>query len=195
VKAEGPSWTVYVRKRRRRISQGVWAPAERIERVREQLERERATPQYARRRDADRRRRAREQSRYVADFEQAIVEFLAFEPPHDGLALVLARTIAEHATPVGSGTVARTQRIPLPRRAEAATIAWLRHQTTGYDGMSIPRVAGRRREVRRALAKRSRALLDRYRRGLPVDPATCSLRQGLLRAGAEPDLDELPFDL
>jgi hypothetical protein len=31
----------------------------------------------------------------------------------------------------------------------------MRHRTTGYDGMVIPRVKGRRREVRRMLARRS----------------------------------------
>lgn len=54
-----------------------------------------------------------------------------------------------HAVPVGSGTVARTQLIPLEQRAEAAVIAWMRHQTTAYDRMSIARIKGERREVRR----------------------------------------------
>jgi hypothetical protein len=35
----------------------------------------------------------------------------------------------------------------------------MRHQTTGYDGMAIPRVKGKRREVRRTLATRSKELL------------------------------------
>jgi hypothetical protein len=47
-------------------------------------------------------------------------------------------------------------------------IAWLRHKTTGYDGMVIPRVKGKRREVRSMLARRSHELLDGYRRGAPV---------------------------
>jgi hypothetical protein len=47
-------------------------------------------------------------------------------------------------------------------------IAWTRHQTTGYDGMVIPRIKGKRREVRRILAWRSQELLARYRRGEPV---------------------------
>lgn len=76
--------------------------------------------------------------------------------------------MTDHATPVGSGTVARTKRIPVEQRAEAAVIAWMRHSTTGYDGMAIPRVRGKRREVRRILAQRSKELLDRYRRGEPV---------------------------
>ena len=53
----------------------------------------------------------------------------------------------------------------IPGVAEAAVIAWLRHQTTGYDSMRIPRVKGKRREVRRMLAQRSNELLASYRRG------------------------------
>ena len=93
----------------------------------------------------------------------------------------MADAIARHATPVGSGTVARTQRIPIEQRAASATIAWLRHQTTAYDGMHIARVKGRRREVRRELAQQSRAMLQRYRRGDSVEPAQCALRAALAR--------------
>ena len=57
-------------------------------------------------------------------------------------------------------------------------IAWLRHRTTGYDGMVIPRVKGKRREVRRMLAQRSQELLQRYRRGEPVEE-DCPLRRAL----------------
>ena len=39
---------------------------------------------------------------------------------------------------------------------------------TGYDGMAIPRVKGKRREARRMLAQRSKELLERYRRGEAV---------------------------
>jgi len=83
--------------------------------------------------------------------------------------------VTAHATPVGSGTVARTSRIPIERRAESAVIAWLRHQTTAYDDMRIERRKGARREVRRMLAKRSRQLLERYRRGDDVDLEACPL--------------------
>jgi hypothetical protein len=54
----------------------------------------------------------------------------------------------------------------------------MRHQTTGYDGMVIPRVKGKRREVRRRLARRSQELLGRYRRGEPV-PEACPLKTAL----------------
>jgi hypothetical protein len=94
------------------------------------------------------------------------------------LAQRLANALAAHATPVGSGTVARTKRIPIERRAEAAVIAWMRHQTTGYDSMKIPRVKGQRREVRRMLAERSRELLRGYRRGEPVG-VSCPIDRAL----------------
>jgi hypothetical protein len=85
---------------------------------------------------------------------------------------------------VGSGTVARTQRIPIERRAESAVIAWLRHQTTAYENLRIPRVRGKRREVRRMLAEQSRRLLEDYRAGVPVIAEQCPLRTAL-RCGDE----------
>ena len=105
--------------------------------------------------------------------------FLAFHPSDTNLAHRLARAIADHATPVGSGTVARTKRIPVEQRAEAAVIAWMRHQTTAYDSMVIPRVKGKRREVRRMLAQRSKELLARYRRAESVGE-DCLLVKALL---------------
>jgi hypothetical protein len=156
----------------------VWAPAATIDRIRAELQAERSTESHARKQATAVRRRDTAQREYVADFFGAVVAFLAFHPDHAGLADRLARAVADHATPVGSGTVARTQRIPIERRAEAAVIAWLRHQTTGYDGMAIPRVGGKRREVRRQLARRSQELLDRYRRGEPATPG-CPLYEAL----------------
>ena len=108
-----------------------------------------------------------------------MLHFLGFDDRHLALARRLAKVVAAHAVPVGSGTVARTQRIPIERRAEAAAIAWMRHQTTAYDDMQIPRVKGMRREVRRMLAQRSRELLRVYRDGRSVDAAVCPLQRAL----------------
>ena len=179
VKAAGEFWLVQEKVGRRMFSRGVWAPRETIARSRQDLAGERSTESYSRRRAADTRRREAKQAEYVEDFEAAVVAFLAFHERHADLALKLARAVTSHATPVGSGTVARTQRIPIERRAEAAVIAWLRHQTTGYDSMQIARVKGRRREVRRMLAERSRELLAGYRRGAAPSsscPLACVLR-------------------
>ncbi len=141
---------------------------------------ERATDSYAKSRAASTRRRERSHAEYVQEFRHAALKFLAFAPRYAELAARLAEAVAQHATPVGSGTVARTQRIPIERRAEAAIIAWLRHQTTGYDDLKIPRVKGKRREVRRMLAEQSRRLLEKYRLGKPVDLEHCPLHQALL---------------
>jgi hypothetical protein len=178
VKAAGDHWIVQEKKGRKVFSKGVWAPATTIDRSRAELDAERATEGHAKRKAADARRRDQAQAGYVEDFFGAVVAFLAFHPTHAGLAERLARAVTDHATPVGSGTVARTKRIPVERRAETAVIAWMRHQTTGYDGMVIPRVKGRRREVRRMLARRSQELLYRYRRGEPV-PDGCPLQKAL----------------
>jgi hypothetical protein len=177
VKAAGPTWTVQEKKGRKLFSRGVWAPAQHIATARAALEQERGTEAYAKRRQAAAVRRDREQTQYVEDFEAAVFQFLRFDGRYEALAGRLAKAIAAHATPIGSGTVARTERIPIEQRAESAVIAWLRHQTTGYDDMRIERVKGRRREVRRMLAERSRSLLALYRQGKSVDncPLTLAL--------------------
>jgi hypothetical protein len=179
IKQDGPSLTVIEVKGRKRFSRGIWAPADRIAALRAELEQEHENPAYQRRLDAGRRRRAAEEETYAADFHGAVFRFLAFHPQYEHYARTLAMLIAAHATPVGSGTVARTERIPLEQRAEAATIAWLRHQTTGYDSMPIPRIKGRRREVRRMLAQRSVQLLAKYRSGHPIDMVQCPLHAAL----------------
>ena len=156
VKEAGLTWTVQAKRGRKLFSLGVWAPQATIEQVRQELTAERATPQYQKRRESDARHRERQQAGYVEDFREAVLKFLAFAPTHAELAGRLADAITEHATPVGSGTVARTKRISIEQRAEAAVIAWLRHRTTAYDGMKIARVKGKRREVRQRLAESRR---------------------------------------
>ena len=178
VKAAVDHWVVQEKRGRKTFSWGVWAPATTIESIRAVLEAERSTEGYARRQESASRRREAAQAEYVEDFHGAVLAFLGFHPIHTELADRLARAVTEHATPVGSGTVARTKRILVEQRAEAAVIAWMRHQTTGYDNMVIPRVKGERREVRRMLARRSQELLDRYRRGEPI-PEGCPLRRAL----------------
>lgn len=180
VKAAGPTWVIEQRKGRKVFRLGLWAPMDRILQIRDALDRERATPAYAKRQVASAARREKKQTAYVADFEEAVSQFLDFHACHEEIARKLAKAVSEHATPVGSGTVARTERIPIEQRAEAAVIAWMRHQTTGYDIMRIARVKGKRREVRRILAQHSRKLLDKYRSGAAVDAANCPLQQALV---------------
>jgi hypothetical protein len=178
VKAAGDHWVVQEKKGRKIFSRGVWAPSATIDRIRAELAVERSTAEFAKKKEASSRRREQAQAVYVEDFFDAVVSFLDFHPAHAELSAQLAKAVTDHATPVGSGTVARTKRIPVEQRAEAAVIAWLRHQTTAYDGMEIPRVKGKRREVRRMLAQRSQELLQRYRLGASV-PEGCPLHRAL----------------
>lgn len=178
VKAAGDHWLVAEKKGRKVFSRGIWAAAVTIDRIRAELEAERSTESFAKKKETDARRRERAQADYVEDFHGAVVAFLAFHPNHAELADRLARAVTDHATPVGSGTVARTKRIPVEQRAEAAVIAWMRHQTTGYDGMKVPRIKGTRREIRRMLAQRSKELLSQYRRGETAG-GNCPLEKAL----------------
>jgi hypothetical protein len=158
-------WRVEVPFKRRKISKGVWAPKEIIEWAKSETESARAADGYKKKREATLRRRETKQAEYVEDFNSAVRGFLSFDVRYKDIEAKLADAVTSHATPVGSGTVARTERIPVTQRAESAVIAWLRHQTTAYDSMKIPRIKGQRREVRRMLAEHSRRLLEAYRRG------------------------------
>jgi hypothetical protein len=195
VKAAGPSWAVIEKKGRKAFSKGLWAPRANIEAARAALDAERSTEAYAKKRASDVDRRERAHAAYAAEFEREVFAFLRFAPRWQSLASEVAQRVAAHATPVGSGTVARTERIPIEERAEAAVIAWMRHQTTGYDDMKIERVAGRRREVRRELAQMSRAVLDVHRRDAPHAPHACSLCMAVASAPvAQRASDHDPID-
>jgi hypothetical protein len=178
VKAAADHWIIQEKKGRKTFARGLWASAVAIERIRLELIAERSTEKYANRLAADARNREKVQAEYVDSFFSAVLSFLNFHALHADVATQLARAVADHATPVGSGTVARTKRIPVEQRAEAAVIAWMRHQTTGYDTMKIARVKGKRREVRRMLADRSKQLLQCYRSGQPI-AADCPLKRAL----------------
>jgi hypothetical protein len=178
VKQAGEHWVVQEKVRRKVFARGVWAPTATIERIRAELNAERATEGYAKKRAASTLRRQKAEAKYRHEFRDAVLTFLAFHPTHTELAHRLAQAVTDHATPVGSGTVARTQRIPVDRRAKSAVIAWMRHQTTEYDRLNIARLKGERAELRRMFAKESHQLLDRYRRGEPI-PGECPLRRAL----------------
>ena len=179
LKAAAPDyWVVKRRVGRKEFGVGLCVPRGLAASIAEQLRTERETPEYQRKLEAGRRRREKEQEEYEEDFEKAVLEFLGFHERYAELAARLAKVVTEFTTPVGSGTVARTKRIPIEQRARAAVIAWMRHNTTDYDHRHIPRVAGKRREVRRDIAQESLALLKDYRRGNDVS-ADCPLQRAL----------------
>ena len=195
LKATAPDYWIVKRKvGNKEFGVGLCVPKGLADGITEQLKAERETPEYQRKLEAGRRRREKEQEEYQEDFEQAVLQFLDFHSRYRELAAKLAKTITEFTTPVGSGTVARTQRIPIEQRARAAVIAWMRHNTTDYDHRYIPHVAGKRREVRRDLAHESLALLEAYRRGDDA-PADCPLQRALNVAKQEkPHKSNVPKD-
>ena len=78
VKAAGEHWVVQEKKGRKVFSRGVWAAAATIDKIRAELEAERSTEGYAKRKEADARRRDKAQADYVEDFYGAVLAFLAF---------------------------------------------------------------------------------------------------------------------
>lgn len=178
ITAKGVFWRVQVKKGRRMISKGIWAPKETIDNAIQEMTAKRSTASYQKNLENSRKRREKKQEAYAIEFFRAVQDFLNFAPSYLDIEKQIAKAVTDHAVPVGSGTVARTEMIPLKDRAARAVIAWMRHQTTGYDAMKIPRVKGKRREVRRMLAERSSQLLQAYRRGdLIMD--NCPLKAAL----------------
>src|SRR6202521_4179540 len=101
VKAAGDHWIVQEKKGRKVFSRGVWAPAATIDRIRVELEAERSTECFVKKKEADARRRDKAQAEYVEDFFGAVVTFLGFHANYAELAQRMARAVTDHATPVG----------------------------------------------------------------------------------------------
>ena len=175
----GPTWTAARKRGRKVFSDGVWGPAENIVEAQRIVAAKRTDPSYAKKRASALKQREKKQAEYEKMFYEVVLEWLNFHARYRGEAEKMALLVCRHAVPVGSGTVARTERIPIEERAAAAVIAWMRHKTTAYDRLSIPRVKGRRREVRRELARQSRDILSVYRAGQDVDVASCPLARAL----------------
>ena len=128
VKATGPTWTVQEKKGRKIF----------LSRCLGRFRTNQDDPRGTRRRAFDgclqketgkRSRSKREEAQGVCRRVRAAVHsFLDFDSAYDAEAATLAEVVTAHATPVGSGTVARTERIPLEQRAESAVIAWMRQR-------------------------------------------------------------------
>ena len=115
LKMAGECWVMVHRRRNRIEAVGLWTSARRAAAVRAELELERRDPARQRRLEADKRRREAKQAAYTVEFRNAVAAYLHFAERWSGLEAKLAAAVTEHAVPVGSGTVARTQRIPLER--------------------------------------------------------------------------------
>lgn len=178
VTAKGAYWRVEIKKGRRTISLGIWAPKATIEDALKAMQQLRLSDQYQKKQAYAAGYREKKQGAYQDEFLQAVTTFLNFHPHYKQMEHQLAVAVTAHAIPVGSGTVARTQMIPIEKRAQLAVIAWMRHQTTAYDHLQIARIKGERRAVRRSLAQQSEDLLMRYRQGRPPQSG-CPLQKAM----------------
>ena len=179
VTSKGAFWRVEVKKGRRIISLGIWAPETIIAQAKLDVQKVRLTEEYKKKQSYAAERREKKQALYDVEFCLAVERFLNFHSVYKELENKLAKAVTIHAIPVGSGTVARTQMIPIEERAALAVIAWMRHQTTAYDSLKIARVKGERRAVRRSLAQQSGALLANYREGRSIVSENCPLQKAL----------------
>jgi hypothetical protein len=168
VTTEGQFWRVEVKKGRRTISLGIWAPATTIAQAQEEVKTVRSTEEYKKKRVSELNRRDKKQELYDTEFCNAVESYLNFHDNYKIIEKKLAKAVTVHAIPVGSGTVARTQMIPIAERAAHAVIAWMRHETTAYDDLKIARIKGERRAVRREFAQQSVAILTNYREGIDI---------------------------
>lgn len=169
VTAGGYYWRLQFKKGRRIISKGIWAPAATIENARKEVAETRNTDAYKKKQEYNALRRDKKQLEYKAEFCRAVEQFLNFHAEYKATEEQLAKAVTNHAIPIGSGTVARTEMIPIEERAAGAVIAWMRHNTTVYDNLKIKRIKGERRKTRRLFARQSVAVLEKYRSGKPVD--------------------------
>lgn len=178
VTAKGEFWRVQIKKGKRLISKGIWAPAITIQQAQQDVKEIRSTDEYKKKRIYDLNRREKKQSEYEVEFCKHVKTYLHFHPKYKSIEKQMAEAITEHAIPVGSGTVARTAMIPVEERAARAVIAWMRHQTTAYDHIQIAHIKGERRAVKREFAKQSKVILSKYRSG-EIISVHCPLRNAL----------------
>ncbi len=178
ITARGIYYRVQIKKGRRFISKGIWAPAQTIAEAKKEVESTRLTDEYKIKLNKDRERRAHKQQGYEVEFCREVERFLDFHKTYKVQEKKMAKLVTTHAIPVGSGTVARTQMIPVEERAARAVIAWMRHKTTAYDNLKIARVKGERRAVRKNMALQSVKILEKYRNGESIQE-NCPLRKAL----------------
>lgn len=178
VTSKGNFWRVQIKKGRRTITKGIWAPAQIIEQAQTEVRNNRSTYEYEKKRQYTLKQRQKKQDEYELTFCKEVQSFLNFHEIHKTTEQRIAKAVTTHAIPVGSGTVARTSMIPIEERAARAVIAWMRHNTTAYDNLDIARIKGERRAVRRMLAEQSVTLLNKYRRNNQID-SNCPLQKAI----------------
>ena len=118
MKAAGINWVLFRPKGRRehRRQLGLLAPADAIASA--QIEAATTASRRDRERVASTRQRDKNEARYRAEFEDAVMQWLSFSSEHAAMARTIAQGAVDRAAVVGSGRVGRTKTVSLedPRR-------------------------------------------------------------------------------
>ncbi len=128
---KGPHWILLKRRKRYTAALGVFCPMVRLGLA--ERRREETAESRARQRRLGSTSRERAEERYRDEMEQTVLHFLAFRPEHTELAREIARGAVTQATPVGSGRVGRTRKLPVAQRAELAARAYVRRRRTDFE--------------------------------------------------------------
>jgi len=131
VKLMGPHWIAKKPAKGYTRTLGIWAPKENIEAAKKLAKETRSQREV--KRLISRAQREKQEAKYQEQFTEAVYEYLGFAPKHEQLARDIAKSVAEHATQVGSERVGRTSKLPLEEKAMLAVRAYIRHNYTPYE--------------------------------------------------------------
>ncbi|QZT38099.1 DUF2293 domain-containing protein [Halosquirtibacter xylanolyticus] len=169
---------VKVLRGRRAISKGIWAPEALILEAKQRMEAMRSSESYQKQNLQRGIRRDQKQEVFKGALESAIKDKLSFHLCYKELEFKLAKAIADHSAPIGSGTVARSSRLTMEQKAERAINGWVRHHLTPYDQLKIARVKGARSMARKIMIEKGNEVLDIYRIG-QERPSPCPIQKSL----------------
>lgn len=163
---------------RRLISKGVWAPKEAIEMAIAKMTTLRSTESYEKSKQYRAHKREKDLISYQEDFKKQIIIQLSFADIYHDIAVVLADKITQFATPIGSGTVARSSTLSLDLKAQKAINGWVRHRLTPYESLKIARVKGARANARKLMYEKGLKVFLPYQKGEEI-PSNCPLKREL----------------
>lgn len=128
---KGPHWVLLKQRKGYTATLGVFCPETILTAA--EKRRDETAASRARQRAVGRTSRDHAETRYRAELEKAIIDYLGFQPEHAVLAREIARGAVAQATPVGSRRVGRTRKLSLSQRAELAARGYIRHRHTDYE--------------------------------------------------------------
>ena len=131
VRKVGPYWEVVEKRRKLTTVVGTFAPTDIIEQVK--ADRAARAEDLEAKRIASAKSRKRKELLKSGKLRAEIIKYLEFRSEFEQEAQEIAESVVSWTTPVGSGTVGRSQSLSPAEIAERAVRAHLRHEMTNYD--------------------------------------------------------------